>query len=263
MMLIDHILLNTTHLLIMLFLITLITLIMDLRLKLKLRFDSLFLLDAGLGSLRGFGLPNLAGAGVGAAAIGLGRCSLLTWSFLGRREAGRKSALVGPAQLLLDLAIASGGCLGIAEARLLSNDIPVNLQEILSALSGKVSYRERVVNERPLRFSDDKGEMTWRLKTGEKVKMQRLEETKGKMIGRALGISGKWKQTYIRLVLHVAEDGQEEEGLLRRGLGDVRGVLIFFRHPETLISYVSRWVLDVLLTWRLRLDRRSIKSVCW
>jgi hypothetical protein len=147
MMLIDHILLNTTHLLIILFLIRLIRLIMDLRLR--LRFDSLFLLDAGLGSLRGFGLPNLAGAGVGAATIGLGRCSLLTGSFLGKREAGRKSALVGPAQLLLDLAIASGGCLGIAEARLLSNDIPVNLQEILSALSGKVSYRERVVNESP------------------------------------------------------------------------------------------------------------------
>jgi len=33
--------------------------------------------------------------------------------------------------------------------------------------------------------------MIWRPKIGEKVKMQRLEETKGKMIGRALGISGK------------------------------------------------------------------------
>jgi hypothetical protein len=47
------------------------------------------------------------------------------------------------------LAIAGVSCLGIAETRLLSHDIPVNLKEILSALSGKVSCRERVVNESP------------------------------------------------------------------------------------------------------------------
>jgi hypothetical protein len=143
MMLVDHLLLTTTHLFIMLFFIR--RLIMGLRDR--LRFDSLFLLVARLGSLRGSRLPDLARAGVGAAAIGLGRCSLLAGSSLGRREAGRKSALLVPAQLLFDLAIAGGSCLGIVETRLLSNDIPVNLQEILSALSGKVSNRERVVNE--------------------------------------------------------------------------------------------------------------------
>jgi hypothetical protein len=138
MMLVDHLLLTTTHLFIMLFFIR--RLIMGLRDR--LRFDSLFLLVARLGSLRGSRLPDLARAGVG-----LGRCSLLAGSSLGRREAGRKSALLVPAQLLFDLAIAGGSCLGIVETRLLSNDIPVNLQEILSALSGKVSNRERVVNE--------------------------------------------------------------------------------------------------------------------
>jgi hypothetical protein len=144
MMLVDHLLLNTSHLLIMLFFIRIIMALRD-----RLRFDSLFLLAARLGSLRGSGLPDLTGAGVGAAAIGLGRCSFLAGSSLGRREAGRKSALVLPAQLFLDLAIAGVSCLAIVETRLLGNNIPINLQEILSALSAKISYRERVVNERP------------------------------------------------------------------------------------------------------------------
>jgi hypothetical protein len=142
MMLVDHLLLNTSRLLIIVFFIRIITVLRD-----RIRFDSFFLLDAGLGSLGGSGLPDLAGAAVGAAAIGLGRCSLLAGSSLCRREAGRKSAIVVPAQLFLDLAIAGVGCLGIAETRLLSNNIPVDLQKILSALSGKVYYRERVVNE--------------------------------------------------------------------------------------------------------------------
>jgi hypothetical protein len=136
MMLVDHLLVNTTHLLIMLFFIRRLIMVLGDR----FRFDSLFLLDAGLGILRGSGLLDLTG--VGAAAIGPW-CSLLAWSPLG------KSAILVPAQLLLDLTIAGDGCPSIAETRLRSNDIPVNLQEILSALSGKVSYRARVVNENP------------------------------------------------------------------------------------------------------------------
>jgi hypothetical protein len=89
-----HLLLNTTHLLIMLFIIRrLIMLLRD-----RLRFDSLFLLDAGLGSLRSSGasgLPDLGGADVCAAAVGLG-CSLLAWSPVGK-STGRKSAIFVPA----------------------------------------------------------------------------------------------------------------------------------------------------------------------
>jgi hypothetical protein len=97
MMLVDHLLLTTTHLFIMLFFIR--RLIMGLRDR--LRFDSLFLLVARLGSLRGSRLPDLARAGVGAAAIGLGRCSLLAGSSLGRREAGRVLSSFQPSFFLI------------------------------------------------------------------------------------------------------------------------------------------------------------------
>lgn len=85
--------------------------------------DSLGFLAASLG---GWGLlGDLAGCGVGSAAS-LGLLNL--GSLLGRRSGSCSGIAVRHGTpLLLDLAEAGGGCLAIAEARLLSNDIPINL----------------------------------------------------------------------------------------------------------------------------------------